>query len=1489
MSIELPGGLAEVFSLLSGQKWPEGDEDKMFAMGDGLIGVGQQFGEVSGHFGSAAGAVLSHVGGAPANQFYDFAAQLHGNLPSMSQAAVDLGTMSRSMAAQVEYAKYMIIATLVWLAYEIAQWAAFLPEAVPMFIEAADLAVGAILRRLLTAAVIGGVSMAGMDLAVQGIQKLKGDRSSINWISTLGMAEAGALGGALGGAVFTLGSKAIGAVAKSALSDTTVVKKLVNSVPDPQQRNDVTSSLSTSDKVSLGVVSTVEKVGLGAVTGVTTGGTMTATFGGPDEVGLSMASGAAGMLTGERHGSGTDGGGDEPPLPYVDLPGVDDAAAKLTLLPSAPESLGATGTAGVMDTASSASVAPATETSTPTSVSTSEAGGLPGFSTTLVADTPRPDGGVAGGVDGGGVATRGTGGSGGLAELGAGAAGGDTAATATGAVTGNPGGFAGGTTAASGERGGVVTESAGTRARFGAGATTTGHSTAGEPATSGRVSPSGAGAGRVPGPVATDGVPSVLSTARSGFAGTEAGGVHTGSTEPTQAIGTPTESSGPVRGVSGDGGPAATGVTPESATGVTPANPPGDATVHPPARTGSGGTEMSRPVTESPAPAAALPRSAAPTNHGPAPTDPTDRDPQVGSPTSRTAPATYVTDPAEHGQQAPAPASAGTDPRGGHLAATSSGTGARGPSTSGLVEPVVTGGSRAGLPGLEAHLVSKPVTGHDGTTGQRAPAPQAGRDTCITASRTRDTATADGSSPDLVGQAPHERSVELDSSDPTAGQPGDTATAIGSGAESDTRHDDRVIDDAIAKEPTAIRTTNSASQPPERAWSEVNESRTSGVKSQPNQHVAEHSGDAEPHIAAPPRVQDLSGDFTRSDDLSQILQPAGIRLSDLVPDVNREIMELTRKTGDIEYYLPSAADIVRIYYGLDEWNKEGTARNIGERIAQIHVARREAKLLGGADYRLVHPEDKGNVVESGPSEVPWRAALPDPGASPAATGRPSGTPVNQRSAPKRSATQTHLDLPFHNHELKEQGRNRADAHVRFLRPTEPAEEGQLDGWVRRKITPEQAEHFERIQQAVIEKEDEHGADYYPFYHAQDPRIRVAQDIYKRVYARHYGEEVPDDFHFLRYPGPADTDYSQYANIAQFFEADMKQHGLIDDNIVPTKSNIISANLSLHGGLNHLGEETFFYFQDGKGQRGINVPWFIENFLPKFGLDASGVAEMYKEAEELTDTTEGSLFQILVPRHLADEVAYLAHPHGLPHDDELLDDLHTLSPILYNVPTSPSIGEEDSTRPMLPASHERERMNDEIARNLDAVRDVWSRHVEEPSPVPGRSIIPPGPHITAEQAKAVRAQLAARAEQRRQWRVKDQAVELHRRTLERFRQGDYAPTRHLDDYVAHPERLSHPDLAWQRTLVERNPEHFQGQGKRSSHEMMRVANRQTFIQARVLLSANHMLNPRSGIKIVRHTTMNEENAKAYDLLLDSYVEKVFTNRETNQQAPGGREG
>ncbi|HET6499802.1 MAG TPA: hypothetical protein VFG87_03470 [Amycolatopsis sp.] len=1130
MTILLPAALAEVFSLLSGQKWPEGDEDKLYALGDGLTGVGQQFSDVSGNFNAAAGSVLANVGGAPANQFYDFAAQLQGNLPTMSQTAVDLGTMSRNMGAQVEYAKYMIIVQLVWLTYEIAQWMILLPEAVPLFIEAADLAVAAILRRLLASAAAGGVSMAVMDLAVQGIQKLKGDRSGINWATTLGSLEAGALGGALGGAVFTFGSKAIGAVAKSALSDSSVVKKLIGSVDDPTRMEGVISGLSTSEKVGLGAMSTGEKVGLGMTNGVTMSGTMSATFGGPDDMGLSMASGAAGMLTGERRGSaGADGGGGDLP-PDLDMSRVDSAAAKLTTPPPVPDTLGATGIGtdtGVTDPTSPANSSTVSETSAPTSVSTIDSSGLPGLATTLV-DARQP----AGGSDAGTTGPQAPGTRGGAGTQVSGNRGGQTASGATGrgtipaetgaAATGDAGGAVRETTPVGGGRGQIVTESAGAQESSGAGTTAVGHPTAGEPATAGGVSPSGGTAGssttgthEVVGSVRTGqtgaagtagvqgaprevtepsmgagtgqaGAPVVAGGGRGapvtggGSAGGEAGatGAHTVPAEAARTPGTSTESSGPapsVTGVSRAGGPADTSVAPERGAGVDPAAASSPAPVRPPQETASSGVNDASG-------------------------------------------ASGVND-----------------------------TAVSRPRTSGPVEPVVTGGSRAarssGLPGLDTRLVGQPAPGRDGTTGaaigQREPAAQASPGTGGSIGDSRDTTAAGdsrgttvaGGTRDAVGQVPEAQSSGRGSAGRTAGPvdeavgengaPRTTVESAGPGPvtepparptrtesgpdaegapaprdpvptdpprpaptestgphpetrgfavdpraargggdsistpsrpsrfphepvpaieESANGHGIRVgdngrggvdertlpprtagpIDDvAVSGSSRPLPDHGQASlrdiepgQPAERAWSEANGLPDSEVAPRPDRHAAEDSGDgfvtskpsspentpstiesvsgvepdvtevsgAAPHIAAPFRAQDRSGDLTRPAEVPRPpgLRPTAIRLSDLVWDVNREVGRLTKETGDTESYLPTRAEIVRIYRGLDEWKRRGTSRDIGERIAQIHLTGSEFKLRGGVNYNLVPVGSWRHVVESHPAEVLWHFSDTDP-------------------------------------------------------------------------------------------------------------------------------------------------------------------------------------------------------------------------------------------------------------------------------------------------------------------------------------------------------------------------------------------------------------------------------------------------------------------------------------------------------------------------------
>jgi hypothetical protein len=212
---------------------------------------------------------------------------------------------------------------------------------------------------------------------------------------------------------------------------------------------------------------------------------------------------------------------------------------------------------------------------------------------------------------------------------------------------------------------------------------------------------------------------------------------------------------------------------------------------------------------------------------------------------------------------------------------------------------------------------------------------------------------------------------------------------------------------------------------------------------------------------------------------------------------------------------------------------------------------------------------------------------------------------------------------------------------------------------------------------------------------------------------------------------------------------------------------------------------------------------------------------------------------MVPHEQVDKVSYLAHPHGIPHDDQLMADMHSLSPIRYGK-LAPHT---DEGGPALT----REKHNDEVTRNLQIMRDAF---LKTPNPANPESLTEP---------------------------VRDQTKELHQRTLKRFARGDYATSKILDRYRRHPELLRHRDSALQDQRLATNPAHHGGQGVRSHHETMRIQNRANFIQSRMLLSQSHMLNPKSGIHMIRHTTMTPEQKGQYDQMINSYVKELFEKK------------
>ncbi|MER5657477.1 hypothetical protein ABT076_31165 [Streptomyces sp. NPDC002131] len=378
MSVDMPPELAWVARLAVGQAWPKGDEDNLHALGQAWNEAALELKGISEQIGASGNGVLESVGGQVADEFRGFVTQLESTLPEMAQSAGQLGKLGKHTAVQVEYSKYMILGQLILLAAQIAQWAFFAPEVIPLAVTAARVAVKMILRRLLISVATGVAMNVGLDVAVQTIQFLKGDRTEWSTDNTVSAVVSGAIGGAMGGLFFGAGS--------------VLAPKFAHSL------------------FGKGV--------LGAATGLSTAGIMYGIYkSGQDEFGTSVSAGALGALGGggKRRFGGKGSTTEVDPVHVnvpgpltFDLPGLETAEKAALSDPPPSPGKSAPSTGGVTDSDSvngngtatrtgketgggdlpagrtdSASAVHSSSDRTQTAAAAPHDGGLPGFATTL--------------------------------------------------------------------------------------------------------------------------------------------------------------------------------------------------------------------------------------------------------------------------------------------------------------------------------------------------------------------------------------------------------------------------------------------------------------------------------------------------------------------------------------------------------------------------------------------------------------------------------------------------------------------------------------------------------------------------------------------------------------------------------------------------------------------------------------------------------------------------------------------------------------------------------------------------------------------------------------------------------------------------------------------------------------------------------------------------------------------------------------------------
>ncbi|MFE7527467.1 hypothetical protein ACFU7Y_17360 [Kitasatospora sp. NPDC057542] len=218
MSIMLPPGLAKFFSIVTGMKWPEADEDRLRTAGDDYLAIAAEIPELRDWLRRLLTTVHDNdeFAGEAADRFYQRVLPLIGGtggtdyVTSAGVMAKQLGDFAHKVANQVEYAKWMIIAQLIQLVAQIAWAIAMLPitfgGSVAAIFAAYETA-GAIIKQifiwlfkqLLLHEFLSITTAAVMDGIIQGIQIGKGHKDSWEKESFIQAIEMGAINGLLTG------------------------------------------------------------------------------------------------------------------------------------------------------------------------------------------------------------------------------------------------------------------------------------------------------------------------------------------------------------------------------------------------------------------------------------------------------------------------------------------------------------------------------------------------------------------------------------------------------------------------------------------------------------------------------------------------------------------------------------------------------------------------------------------------------------------------------------------------------------------------------------------------------------------------------------------------------------------------------------------------------------------------------------------------------------------------------------------------------------------------------------------------------------------------------------------------------------------------------------------------------------------------------------------------------------------------------------------
>ncbi|HLJ30958.1 MAG TPA: hypothetical protein VKU36_00840 [Candidatus Babeliales bacterium] len=209
-----------------------------------------------------------------------------------------------------------------------------------------------------------------------------------------------------------------------------------------------------------------------------------------------------------------------------------------------------------------------------------------------------------------------------------------------------------------------------------------------------------------------------------------------------------------------------------------------------------------------------------------------------------------------------------------------------------------------------------------------------------------------------------------------------------------------------------------------------------------------------------------------------------------------------------------------------------------------------------------------------------------------------------------------------------------------------------------------------IISAIVANEAEHKDTHYAFYNTTPNMWRLAQDLYTRLdaYAKQSGAEGAagaEGFKYLRFGIEGVSTTAQ-----EFLINELKQNGLVDDNVETVKTLMLSVNLALFANVGLPGECSWNYFVKPQGHKSPDRG-FYEEMLDKFGLTHKYIGELMALAK-IYDTDEDTILQLLVPIDKVDDIGYLAWVKGIPAHSETIDWILKNSKTKFFKHTKPTI-------------------------------------------------------------------------------------------------------------------------------------------------------------------------------------------------------------------------